>query len=68
MELLDVMEAMGAHFHEHHDDICAWSWRLFCAKWARMTVQLAQQERARREREREQEHERRLEAMRARQL
>lgn len=46
---------MGTHFHEHHDDVARWSWRLFCAKWARLMVQVARQERDRRDQERERE-------------
>ena len=66
LNILDVCEAIGAHFHEHHDAVVAWSWRLFCAKWARMTVQVARQERERRDREREREREQRLRELRER--
>lgn len=59
IDLLDVLEALSTHFHEHHAAIMTWSWKLFCAKWARMNVQVARQERDKREREREREQERR---------
>lgn len=66
IDLLDVCEAIGTHFHEHHDAIVAWSWKLFCVKWARMTVQVATQERDRRAREREREQEQRARDLRER--
>lgn len=35
---------MGAHFHEHHDVVVRWPWRLFCAKWCRL-LEVADQRR-----------------------
>lgn len=67
LDILAVIEAMGTHFHEHHDDVVRWSWKLFCAKWARLSVQVAEQERDRRQREREREEQRRWQEFRDRQ-
>ena len=36
IDILDVLEAMSAHFKEHHEAIIHWSWKLFCRKWARL--------------------------------
>lgn len=33
--LQDAIEGISGHFHEHHDVIMGWSWKLFCSKWAR---------------------------------
>lgn len=41
-DLLDLIEAMGSHFHEHQADILAWSWPMFCAKWRRLVIAAAQ--------------------------
>ncbi|HET8905957.1 MAG TPA: hypothetical protein VFN11_03230 [Ktedonobacterales bacterium] len=61
LDLLDVVDSLSNHYHEHLDAILAWSWRLFCARWARMLD--AEARRMVRERERsetrEQEQERR---------
>lgn len=54
-DILTIIEAMGTHFHERHDAVVRWSWKLFCVKWARLTVQVAELERDRRARERERE-------------
>lgn len=51
LHLLDVIEAMGAHFHEHQAEVLRWPFKLFCAKWRRMVVQVARRE-AERERSR----------------
>lgn len=49
LDLLDVVEAMSAHFHEHHREILTrWSWKLFCAKWVRL-IAAAEREEAERE-------------------
>lgn len=54
-DLLDLLEAMSAHFHEHHEAIMRWSWKLFCAKWVRL-IKFAAEEKARKQqREREDE-------------
>jgi hypothetical protein len=53
LDILTITEAMGAHFHEHHHDIVRWSWKLFCAKWARMIKQLWEQQQRDDERERQ---------------
>lgn len=44
MQLLDIVEALSAHFHEHHEAVLRWPFRLFCAKWRRMMVQVAKRE------------------------
>lgn len=31
------------HFREHHEAILRWSWKLFCAKWARLIQAMARQ-------------------------
>lgn len=36
LDLLDVVDSLSAHYHEHLDAILAWSWRLFCTRWVRM--------------------------------
>lgn len=36
IDILDVLEAMSAHFKEKHEAIMQWSWKLFCRKWARL--------------------------------
>lgn len=46
--MLDVVEAMSAHFHEHHEAIMRWSWKLFCVKWVRLIQAM--------ERQRERDH------------
>jgi hypothetical protein len=51
LHLLDVIEALGTHFHEHQADILRWPFKLFCAKWRRMVMQVARRE-AERERDR----------------
>lgn len=55
LQLLDIIEALGAHFHEHQADVLRWPWKLFCVKWRRMMVQVAKREadRARDKRQRE---------------
>ena len=49
-QLLDVIEALSTHFHEHQAAILRWPFKLFCVKWRRMTVQLAKRD-AERERD-----------------
>lgn len=34
---------MSYVFHEHHDAIMRWSWKLFCAKWVRLIAAFDQQ-------------------------
>lgn len=53
-DILDVMEAMGTHFHEHHAAIMRWSWKLFCRKWVRLIKWAAEE----REKERIKEQDR----------
>lgn len=60
IDMLDVMEAMGAHFHEHHADIMRWSWKLFCRKWVRLIKWAAEE----REKERQREVDRAFEKLR----
>ena len=60
LQFLDIVEALSAHFHEHHDAVMRWPWRLFCAKWRRMMVQVAKRE-AERERHRTEQEMRRAE-------
>lgn len=50
MDMLLVVEAMSAHFREHHEAIMRWSWKLFCAKWIRL-IEAADKERKKREHE-----------------
>lgn len=60
LDLLDVVDSLSNHYHEHLDAILAWSWRLFCARWIRMLESEGRRllrERAERE-AREQEQER----------
>lgn len=59
-DLLDVMEGMSNHFHEHHADILRWSWKLFCAKWARMLDQVSKREAERLAKEQERQEEQML--------
>jgi len=54
---------MCAHFHEHHREIMRWPWKLFCAKWARMLKQLAEQQEKERQRELERERQRGFEEL-----
>lgn len=51
-QLLDIIEALSMHFHEHQAAILRWPFKLFCVKWRRMTVQLAKRDA---ERERDQQ-------------
>lgn len=51
-QFLDVIEALGSHFHEHQAAVLRWPWKLFCVKWRRMTVQLAKRD-AERERDKQ---------------
>jgi hypothetical protein len=52
--MLDLLEGMSAHFHEHHEAILRWTWKLFCAKWARLIRATATQRLEREESERKQ--------------
>lgn len=57
-DVLDLIEAMSAHFHEHHQEIVGpygWSWKLFCAKWVRLiaAAEREEAERAKRTQDRE---------------
>lgn len=56
--MLDVVDAMSAHYHEHHQELMAWPWRLYCAKWARMLIAFAKEEKRKKEREIEAEQKR----------
>jgi len=56
--VLDVVDAMSAHYHEHHQELMAWPWRLFCAKWARMILYAAKEAKRRKDKEIEQEQQR----------
>lgn len=51
---LALLEAMGTHFHEHHEAILRWSWKLFCAKWCRLLDWAADEEVKRQQKETEQ--------------
>lgn len=51
-QLLDIIETLSAHFHEHQAAILRWPFKLFCVKWRRMTVQLAKRD-AERERDKQ---------------
>lgn len=62
-DILDVIEGISAHFHEHHDAIMAWSWPLFCAKWARMVKQTSKREAERKTKERERERDKNLQEL-----
>lgn len=62
IDLLEIMEAMSAHFHEHHEAIMRWSWKLFCRKWARLMAWAAEE----REKERQREQDRAFEELRGR--
>lgn len=42
LSILDVCEGLGTHFHEHHEAVMRWPWKLFCAKWRRLMVQTTQ--------------------------
>ncbi len=58
--MLDVLEGMSAHFHEHHSDIVRWPWKLFCAKWVRLiTASTRDWEERQRDEEAREERERR---------
>ena len=61
-DILDVMEAMSAHFKEKHEAIMQWSWKLFCRKWARL-MKWAYEER---ERKAKQEQDRAFDELQAR--
>lgn len=68
VDVLDVLEGMGAHLHEHHSDMLAWPWRLFCAKWARtMVAGVREKERTLREKEQREETQQRMALARAHQ-
>lgn len=68
-DLLDVIEGISALFHEHHDAIIRWSWKLFCAKWARMldtaSKRALEQFERDRERERKQQADRQMQDLQA---
>ncbi len=49
---------MSAHYHEHHQELMAWPWRLFCAEWARMILYAAKEAKRRKDKEIEQEQQR----------
>lgn len=51
--MLSIVEAMAAHWEgETHASILAWSWSLFCTKWARLYEQLVAKRKVERERNR----------------
>lgn len=64
LDLLDVVDALSSHYHEHLDALLAWGWRLFCARWARMLDALAVREVRERARREAQEEEQERQALR----
>ena len=57
---------MGTHFHEHHSEIIAWPWKLFCQKWCRLIIAAErEQERRRRDREKREEEQAKRDLMAA---
>lgn len=59
INLQDAIEGISAHFHEHHDAIMRWSWKLFCSKWQRMLDYASRREAERIVREAKQRRDRR---------
>lgn len=51
LDALDLIEALARRHDETTADVLAWSWKLFCARWARLYTWTAQ------ERERQQARE-----------
>jgi len=43
LDILDVLEPMATHYHEHHAAIIAWGWPLFCRKWVRLIAWSAEE-------------------------
>jgi hypothetical protein len=60
LDLLEICEAMGTHFHEHQLELLRWPWKLFCAKWVRL-LEAGARERARQEQRRVEQELRELE-------
>lgn len=60
-DVLDILDGMSSHYHEHHEALLRWSWKLFCAKWARWLTWAYADE----DRRAEQERERQLAELRA---
>ena len=50
--MLAVLEALGAHFHEHHADLLRMPWLVFCGKWVRL-IEYEARERVRKRRQAE---------------
>lgn len=44
IDIISVIEGMGSLFHEHHDTIVKWPWKLFCEKWGRLIRYSADEE------------------------
>jgi hypothetical protein len=58
-DVMAIVEAMAAHWEsETHASIMAWSWPLFCTKWARLYEQLV----AKRKYERKRDKRRQIDA------
>lgn len=36
LDALDLLEALARRHDERTADVLAWSWKLFCARWARL--------------------------------
>lgn len=60
-DVLDILDGMSSHYHEHHEALLRWPWKLFCAKWARWLTWAYADE----DRRAEQERERQLAELRA---
>lgn len=48
LDFFDVLDAMSFQYHEHHDAILGWSWKVFCVKLSRL-IGLMDKQRAKEE-------------------
>lgn len=54
LDILDVLDAMSGHYHEHRRELLRWPWKLFGAQWGRMLIAAAKE--AERQRVAKREH------------
>lgn len=46
-----MIEGLGAVYHEHHAEVMAWPFKVFCRKWSRLLEVEAERQREREDRE-----------------